>query len=117
MRRALDVGVALLAHVDDDELDLPEVMDRLETVTSNPTVQREILRVAERRGTIDRHGPYIFPSNDATLQFERDVVSKEGKFVCRRCGAGLSTGYFMQFDAGEHGPFGSTCIKKVIGNI
>jgi hypothetical protein len=43
------------------------------------------------------------------------VVTKEGEFTCRRCGAGLSTGYFMKLDAGEHGPFGSSCIRKVTG--
>jgi hypothetical protein len=43
------------------------------------------------------------------------VVSKEGEFTCRRCGASLSTGYFMRLEAGEHGPFGSSCIRTVTG--
>jgi len=49
------------------------------------------------------------------VSFESDVVVKEGEFSCQRCGAGISEGHFVQFDADEMGPFGSTCIRKVLG--
>ena len=51
----------------------------------------------------------------AFVRFGRDVVTREGEFTCRRCGAAISTGHFLRLDAGEHGPFGSSCIGKVTG--
>jgi hypothetical protein len=112
---AVEVGVALLAHLEDAELPLAEAVDRIETVTTDPAVTREILDTAELRGVIDREEGIVRPRSAAFVRFERDVVRREGEFTCRRCGASLSTGHFVQFDAGEHGPFGSSCIRKVTG--
>jgi hypothetical protein len=109
------VGVALLDALEHEELSLADAVDRIETVTSDPVVTREILETAERRGVIDREGDTVVPTTRNYLSFESDVVSKEGEFTCRRCGAGISTGYFMRFDDAEHGPFGSSCIRKVTG--
>jgi hypothetical protein len=49
------------------------------------------------------------------VNFDSDVVVRDGEFSCQRCGAAISTAHFVQFDDGELGPFGSTCIRKVLG--
>jgi hypothetical protein len=112
---AVELGVSLLASLDDDELTLAEAMDRLETVTSDPHTTRTILDTAEKRGIIERADGRIRVRSGGFVRFERDVVAREGEFTCRRCGASLTTGHFIQFDASEHGPFGSSCIRTVIG--
>ena len=111
----VELGVALLAHAEDDTLSLAAAVDRIETLTTDPGLTREILDTAELRGVIEREDGLVRPRSRTFLRFERDVVRREGSFSCRRCGASLSTGYFVQFDAGEHGPFGSSCIRKVTG--
>ncbi|ERH08437.1 MAG: hypothetical protein J07HX64_00178 [halophilic archaeon J07HX64] len=111
----VEVGVALLAHLEDAKLSLAAAVDRVETVTTDPALTREILDTAELRGVIDREGGVVRPRSGSFVSFERDVVRREGEFTCRRCGASLSTGCFVQFDAGEHGPFGSSCIRRVTG--
>ncbi len=111
----VEVGIEFLSKLDDDELDLADAMDRLETVTSNPHTTREILDEAEKRGVIAREDGRLRVRSGGYVRFERDVVVREGEFTCRRCGASISTGHFIAFDAGEHGPFGSSCIKKVTG--
>jgi hypothetical protein len=111
----VEVGVALLDALEHEQLSLAETMDRIESVTAEPALQREILDTAERRGVIEREGATVVPATRTYVSFESDVVSKEGEFTCKRCGAGLSTGYFIRFDTGEHGPFGSSCIRKVTG--
>jgi hypothetical protein len=115
LAETVEVGVALLAHLEDGELSLAEAVDRVETVTTDPAVTREILDTAELRGVIDREEGIVRPRSGAFVSFERDVVRREGEFTCQRCGASLSTGHFVRFDAGEHGPFGSSCIRKVTG--
>lgn len=111
----IELGVQLLERLEHAELGLPEVIDRIETVTTNPATTRAILETAERRGIIEREGDTVRPAGGRFLSFEAEVVTKEGEFTCRRCGASLSTGYFMRLEAGEHGPFGSSCIRKVTG--
>jgi hypothetical protein len=111
----VEVGVALLEHLEHEELRLKRVLDCVETVTADPHLTREILDTAELRGVIERENGVVRPTADGYVSLQRDVVRREGEFTCRRCGAGLSTGHFIQFDAGEHGPFGSSCIRKVTG--
>jgi hypothetical protein len=113
----IERGVALLRVLEQEELPLDEVVDRLEAVTVHPRKTREILREATERGVIsrDRDQAAVRPLGDVSLNFESDVVSREGEFACQRCGESLSTGYFMQVEAGEIGAFGSTCIRKVTG--
>jgi hypothetical protein len=111
----VELGVELLAHLEHDELSLADTLDRIETVTGDPAVTRSILDTAEMRGIIDREDGIIRPKSGQYVSFEADVVAREGDFTCQRCGAGLSTGHFVVFDAGEHGPFGSSCIRKVTG--
>jgi hypothetical protein len=112
----LELGVDLLAHLEADDLDLAAVIDRLETVTTNPTLTREILDTADKRGVIDRDDGRIRTRRGGTfVRFESQVTVREGEFECRRCGAGLSTGHFIEFESGELGAFGSSCIRKVLG--
>jgi len=111
----VELGVELLSKLEFESVPLPAALDRIEAVTTDPDLQRRILEVAEERGVIEREGNRLRPSRGSFVRFEREVVAKEGDFACRRCGTSLSTGYFLQFDAGELGPFGSTCIRKVTG--
>jgi len=111
----VELGVELLATLEDGELDLAIAIDRLETVTDDPRTTREILDTAERRGVIEREDGVVRVLSGAFVRFGRDVVTREGEFTCRRCGAAISTGHFLRLDAGEHGPFGSSCIEKVTG--
>ncbi|MFC6765403.1 DUF5830 family protein [Natrinema soli] len=111
----VELGLALLARLEHESLPLAAVIDRLETVTSDPTVTRTILDRAELRGLIEREDGIVRPKSRQYVRFERDVVTREGEFTCRRCGSGLSTGHFIDLEAGELGPFGSSCIRKVTG--
>jgi hypothetical protein len=111
----VELGVQLLARLEHAELPLPAVIDRLETITTHPETTRAILEEAETRGHITRDGATVKPTGGRFLSFESEVVSREGDYECRRCGASVSTGYFMKLEAGEHGPFGSSCIRKVTG--
>ncbi|MFB6300320.1 MAG: DUF5830 family protein [Halobacteriales archaeon] len=111
----IELGVELLRHCEDDSLPIAEAVDRLEAITTDPHLTRRILDEADRRGVIDRADGVIQTTSAAFVRFQSDVIRKEGSFECRRCGAGLSTGHFIRLDAGELGPFGSSCIRKVTG--
>lgn len=111
----VELGVELLSKLEHESLSVADAVDRIETITSDPHLTRAILEAAERRGVVDREGGTIRPQGGNFVRFESEVVVKEGEFACRRCGADLSTGYFIRFDAGELGPFGSSCIRKVTG--
>jgi len=111
----VDLGVELLASIEADEVDLAEAVDRIETITTDPAITREILDRAETRGLLDRERGVVTPRRGVFVRFDRQVEKREGEFDCRRCGAGITTGYFIALDAGELGPFGSSCIRKVTG--
>lgn len=111
----VELGVELLANLEADRVSIAEAIDRIETITENPTIQRRILDRAEERGVIERDEGAIRPTAHAFVRFGADVTTKEGEFSCRRCGADLRTGYFISFESGELGPFGSSCIRKVTG--
>ena len=115
MDETVELGVELLEHLEDEQLSLSDAIDRIETVTTDPHVTREILDTAELRGVIEREEGIVRPTGGAYVSFRSEVVQREGEFTCRRCGASISTGHFVQFEAGEHGPFGSSCIRKVTG--
>ena len=108
-------GVELVARFEDYELTVAEAIDRLESITTNPRTTRAILERAEAEGYIERAAGQVRPTGSNYLSFETDVITKEGEFSCNRCGASLSTGYFMNVESGELGPFGSSCIRKVTG--
>jgi hypothetical protein len=111
----VELGVELLASIEADEIDLADAVDRLETITTDPALTREILDAADTRGLLDREQGIVRPRRGTFVRFERQVRSRDGEFDCRRCGAEIGTGYFIAFDAGELGPFGSSCIRKVTG--
>ena len=112
----LELGVELLAHLEHEELSLPAAIDRIETVTTSPSLTREILDAAEKRGVIEREDARLRVQRNGTyVNYDSQVVRREGEFECRRCGTGITTGHFVKLDAGELGPFGSSCIRKVTG--
>jgi hypothetical protein len=112
----VELACALIEHLERDELALSDLVDRIETVTTDPSLTREILDTAEMRGLVERDGARIRTRARGTfVRFDSQVVRREGDFECRRCGAGLSTGHFVQFETGELGPFGSSCVRKVLG--
>lgn len=115
MDERVELGVALLEHLEHESLSVADAVDRIELVTMDPAVTRDILDTAEARGVIDREDGMISPQRGTYVRFERDVVQREGEFTCDRCGAELSIGHFVQLDPGELGPFGSSCIRKVTG--
>ena len=112
----LELGVELLAHLEHEELALPDAIDRIETVTTSPALTRDILDAAEKRGVIERENARLRVRRGGTyVNYESQVVQREGEFECRRCGTTITTGHFVKLDAGELGPFGSSCIRKVTG--
>ncbi|SDY54792.1 DUF5830 family protein [Halopenitus persicus] len=114
--RKRELGIELLATLEEESLPLPEAIDRIETVTTSPALTREILDAARKRGVIDREDGRIRTRRGGTaVSLDRGVTVREGEFECRRCGASISTGHFLELDAGELGPFGSSCIRAVLG--
>jgi hypothetical protein len=112
----LELGVELLANLEHEELALPDAIDRIETVTTSPSLTRDILDVAEKRGVIERENARLRVQRGGTyVNYERQVVQRAGEFECRRCGTTITTGHFVTLDAGELGPFGSSCVRKVTG--
>jgi len=112
----LELGVELLAHLEHEELSLAAAIDRIETVTTSPALTREILDAAEKRGVIERENALLRVQRGGTyVNYDSQVTRREGEFECRRCGTGIATGHFVTLDAGELGPFGSSCIRKVTG--
>jgi hypothetical protein len=111
-----DLGVELLAAAEDEELAVAEAVDRVEAVTTDPRLVREVLDAAERRGVVERDGAVLrVRRGGGVVRVESEVVERPVDADCRRCGASLSTGHFVRFDAGELGPFGSSCVRKVVG--
>jgi hypothetical protein len=113
----VELALDLLAALERDDLPLSAVVDRIETVTTDPTLVRAVLDEAELRGLIERDDGRVRMCRDGGgfVRFERQVVEREGDFDCRRCGASLSTGHFVRFESGELGPFGSSCVRTVLG--
>jgi len=112
----LELGVELLAHLEHEELALSDAIDRIETVTTSPSLTRDILDAAEKRGVIERENARLRVQRGGTyVSYDSQVVQREGEFECRRCGTTITTGHFVKLDAGELGPFGSSCIRKVTG--
>jgi len=112
----VELALDLLAALERDELALSAAVDRIETVTTDPTLVRTILDEAELRGIVERDADRLrLRRTGDFVRFERQVVEREGDFDCRRCGASLSTGHFVKFESGELGPFGSSCVRKLLG--
>jgi len=111
----VELALDLLANLEHEDLLLSAAVDRIETVTTEPTLVRQILDEAELRGILEREDGRIRVRRGSYVSFESDVVVREGDFDCRRCGVSLSTGHFVQFETDELGPFGSSCVRKVLG--
>ena len=116
-RDVILLGVELLKRLEEPELSLAEVMDRLETITAEPKHQRSIIEAAEQADvlTVDRETATVQTHSHTFVRYDSEVVAKAGSFTCRNCGRSLSTGYFINLEPDEIGPFGSTCVRKVTG--
>jgi len=110
----VELGVDLLAAAD-DPIDVAEAVDRVETVTTDPRLVREVLDAAERRGVVSRDDGTLRVRRGGGVRFGPDVVERPVDADCRRCGSSLSTGHFVRLSAGELGPFGSSCVRRVVG--
>jgi hypothetical protein len=106
-------GVALLAAIDADRLPLPEVIDRIETVATDPHHQRAILDTAADRGILSRDGAVAHLSGRDDI--ERNTTTRDGEYTCKRCGASLSEARFVDLEHVTLGPFGPTCFRTVTG--
>ena len=109
------LGVGLLARIAEPSISLAEAMDRIELVTTDPTIARQILERAESEGIVVRDGSSLYVAEPNPLDFDADVIRREGSFTCRRCNSPLQEGWFLVLAGGELGPFGSTCIRYVTG--
>jgi hypothetical protein len=110
-RETVERGVALLAVIDADRLPLPELVDRIEAVATDPHVQRTILDTAAERGVIERDGDIAHLSGRDDI--ERATVTRTGEYTCRRCGAGLSEARFVDPEHVTLAPSGPTGFRKV----
>jgi hypothetical protein len=112
----VELGVNLLACIEDEELSLSDAVDRIETVTTDPSLTREILDTAVMHDVIDREDGRLRTQDGATaVRFDKQIIKRDGDYKCRRCGSDLSTGHFLQVPAGELGPFGPSCVRIVLG--
>ncbi len=112
----VELGVNLLGCIEDEELSLSDAVDRIETVTTDPLLTREILDTAVMHDVIEREDGQLRIQHDATaIQFDAGILKRDGNYECRRCGSDLSTGHFLQLPAGELGPFGPSCVRIVLG--
>lgn len=111
----IELGVDLLASIAAADPTLAGIVDRIETVTTDPALTRAILDAAEKRGVLDRDGDEVrLRTRRGGVRSRPRVVRREGTFACRRCGASLSTGHFVVLDAGDLGPFGPDCVRAVL---
>jgi len=114
----VELGVALLSRLEHAELSVADALDRIEAVTTTPDTQRAILETARERGVVERDGTTIRPARGTGagyVSFESEVVVRHGEFTCQRCGADVGEGHFVRLDPGEVGPYGSSCIRTVVG--
>ena len=112
--RALEDGILFLTQ-GKKEMTLSEAIGLIEIVTKDPHLTRQILEEGERRGVIKRDGTRVRLLDNVSGDYRSKVKTKSGEFTCGRCGSRLSKGYFIVSNGREWGPFGPTCVKKIIG--
>jgi hypothetical protein len=110
-----EAALALIAALETDTLSLKQLVDRIELISSSPQETRAILDAATRRGLIARDGAQIAVRDRSVAPaLAPAVIRRAGSYRCRRCGRQLSEGHFIQLAAGEVGPFGATCVERVL---
>ena len=98
------------------EVSLPELMDILDERIATPQEAREYINQIESEGIAERteDGEKIRYMMRGVL--DPEVVRRDGEYSCMRCSRGLSTGHFIKFDdETEEGPYGSDCVRKILG--
>jgi hypothetical protein len=108
-------AMALIAALEPATLSLKQLVDRIELISSSPQETRAILDAATRRGLIARDGSQIaIRDRSVAPALTPAVIRRAGSYRCRRCGRRLSEGHFIQLPDGEVGPFGATCVDRVL---
>ena len=107
-------GISLLVQ-GKREMTLSDAMNMIEVVTKDPYLARRILEEAEKMEIIERKGSVIRSSTGMAGDYKKRMKIKHGNFTCNRCGSGLVKGYFIITNDKEWGPFGPTCVKKIMG--
>ena len=111
----ISVALALIAALETQTLSLKQLVDRIELISSSPQETRAILDAATRRGLIARDGSQIaIRDRSVAPALTPAVIRRAGSYRCRRCGRRLSEGHFIQLPDGEVGPFGATCVDRVL---
>lgn len=113
-----DSGAWKLLNSMQGEKDLSDLVDVLDGRTATPQETRDYIDKAESEGVAER----VEEEEEGGVRYamygslEPEVVRRDGEYTCRRCSRGLSTGHFVRFgDDTEEGPYGSDCVRKILG--
>lgn len=113
---SLERGLAVVEVLAPSEPSVADVVDALEAIVDGPDAIRTVLATAEARGLIDRDGQRISLGRQRAPTSRRGrVIRRDGEFSCRRCGRSIGTGHFLRTGSSEIGPYGSTCIDRLMG--
>jgi hypothetical protein len=112
-KHTVEDGIQFLVRSNRD-ITLGEAIERIEIVTKNPRIVRQILDESERRSLIKREGKLIISLLSSLECEEEKIITRKGEFICCRCGSSLVKGYFIEFNSKEWGPFGPTCVRKYL---
>jgi len=112
----IDAGLELISALGAVELKPIEIRDLLYNLISNDyrTIDK-ILETAQKEKLLQRtEKTFIITPEASNLEFEKPrIVKQEERTACRFCRKKLSTGYYVVFKSHTHGPYGSSCIRKI----
>jgi hypothetical protein len=112
----IDAGLELISALDATELKPIEIRDLLyNLITKDFNIIDEILEIAQQKNLLQRtEKTFLITPGSSGLEFERPkIVKQEERTNCRLCKKNLSTGYYVIFKSHTHGPYGSSCIRKI----
>jgi hypothetical protein len=112
----IDAGLELISALGAIELKSLEIRDLLYNLISKDfNIIDEILETAQKEKLLQlTEKTYLMTPKASNLQFEKPkIVKQEESANCRYCKKKLSTGYYVVFKSHTHGPFGSSCIRKM----
>ena len=116
MSSKIDAGLELISALGAIELKSIEIRDLLYNLISKDyNIIDEILAAAQKEKLLQlTEKTYLTTPEASTLKFEKPkIVKQEERGTCRYCGKKLSTGYYVVFKSHTHGPYGSSCIRKI----
>lgn len=116
MTQKIDAGLELLSALGAIQLKSIEIRDLLYYLISKDfnTIDK-ILETAEKEKLLQLTGKtYLMTPGASSLKFEKPkIVKQEERATCRLCRKKISTGYYVVFKSHTHGPYGSSCIRKI----